>query len=142
MSATPNSPGLPRTCPHCQNPLPAESSKCPACGALLNPETDVQAASPGVASPPRRWPAWGLLVTVLVPALLTLVTAREEGAALAFALGGGLVSAIYGACWAWMRFPQFILTRLLTSAVVGVICGFVALTINAFGCAAGGFKMD
>src|SRR5262245_4795606 len=138
MNATPDSPSTPEKCPRCQAPLAREANSCAVCGWT--------AGSPLVSEPGvqadyvvrKRPPAWGLLAATVLPGILSAATARTEAAALAAAVGGSFLVAIYGAFWAWRRFRQLGFAKVLLSLITGACCGAVALTLSAVGCAMGG----
>jgi hypothetical protein len=104
--------------------------------------SDKDALTPAKPSGRKRLPAWGLLVAVLLPALLTAATARAQGAAIGLALIGSALAGLYAAVWLWMRMEKNPVAKVLLGGIAGLCCGFVALTLSAFGCAMGGFKMD
>ena len=96
------------------------------------------------APEPARRLNWVLFCTALfLPTLVTVLSARAfEGFAIGTALFGGVLSGIVCGVLLGRRVGHTQTARIFLSILFVGVMSVVCVTMNCFGCAAGGFKMN
>ena len=125
-------------CPNCRAKVPVQAVTCPVCSHSLTPPKSEGGPSPAKST--RGWPIFfGVL---LLPALLTLVTARSDDVWPFFTFGLSLITALYCGFWLAGRICRTTGARL--AAGVALSGGFYVLSfiLCCAGCAIGGAQLD
>ncbi len=105
--------------------------------------------NPPVIEPPPPPPSvpfrWGLfLAAIFLPTLLTILASAAGGKDLAppVAFIGGGLSGIVGGIMVGRRFGNSDTGKIGMSLVFVIVFSVACVTMNCFGCLAGGYKMD
>jgi hypothetical protein len=131
-----------RQCPHCQQILPADSTaaiQCSNCGRAIQP-TAADAVAGATGKSQKGWIVFVLVL--LLPALLTLLTAKSDNLwpVATFLVGAG--AALY--CGFWMAWRLCRTTVGKVAAGLALSAGFyvVSFILCCAGCALGGANVN
>jgi hypothetical protein len=129
----------PQLCPKCQQPLApdvSQSAPCPNCGHIN--VSDVVASKPA----PSHVGWFVFVIVLLLPALLTLLTARADSLwpVSTFLVGG--VAALYCGFWLAWRIFRSTATRWILAMFFSGGFYVVSFFLCCAGCALGGAKLN